>query len=270
MTHFRLQSVRFDFVARGAIHFPRGRTANLLRGAFGATVYRTADGAHYRSMFAPVSAGGPSGLANPPRPFAFRARHLEGESVPDGGRFHFDLNWFDNHGAAPDRIDLEHAELLGVSATPVVLDLEPGGELAERVVVRFLTPVELKAGGELADRPEFGILAARIRDRLSTLRALYGAGPLEIDFRGFAARAARVRMTRCEIRHRDLERQSRRTGQVHPMGGFVGEAEYEGALAEFVPYLEAARWTGVGRHTAWGNGEIGLDLDGPTPHQDAL
>jgi hypothetical protein len=31
-------------------------------------------------------------------------------------------------------------------------------------------------------------------------------------------------------------------------------------LAEFVPFLRAARWTGVGRQTVWGNGEIGLDL----------
>jgi hypothetical protein len=54
----------------------------------------------------------------------------------------------------------------------------------------------------------------------------------------------------------DIERRSSRTGQVHPIGGFVGEAEYEGDLAEFVPYLHAARWTGVGRQTVWGKGEI--------------
>ncbi len=33
-------------------------------------------------------------------------------------------------------------------------------------------------------------------------------------------------------------------------------AEYEGDLAEFLPYLEAAHWTGVGRHCTWGNGQI--------------
>ena len=40
------------------------------------------------------------------------------------------------------------------------------------------------------------------------------------------------------------------------MGGFIGEAEYEGEMAEFVPYLAAARWTGVGRQTVWGHGEL--------------
>jgi hypothetical protein len=36
----------------------------------------------------------------------------------------------------------------------------------------------------------------------------------------------------------------------------MGSADYEGDLAEFLPFLEAARWTGVGRQTVWGNGEI--------------
>ena len=53
-----------------------------------------------------------------------------------------------------------------------------------------------------------------------------------------------------------VERRSSRTGQRHGIGGFVGFAEYEGDLAEFVPYLEAAYWTGVGRHCTWGNGQI--------------
>src|SRR5260370_40653667 len=105
-----------------------------------------------------------------------------------------------------------------------------------RLGVEFKTPKELKGG----DRPEFGVLFARCRDRISTLRALYGSGPLEIDFRGMGERANAVRMTRCELRHVDAERRSSRTGQVHGIGGFVGVAEYEGKLGEFVPYLEAA------------------------------
>ena len=36
----------------------------------------------------------------------------------------------------------------------------------------------------------------------------------------------------------------------------VGVAEYEGELGEFVPFLEAAQWTGVGRQTVWGKGAI--------------
>ena len=55
-----------------------------------------------------------------------------------------------------------------------------------------------------------------------------------------------------------IERFSTRTGQAHPLGGFIGEAEYHGDLAEFMPWLEAARWTGVGRQTVWGKGAINI------------
>ncbi len=139
---------------------------------------------------------------------------------------------------------------------PLTLSLNPEQPGASRVSVRFITPTELKAAGRDRALPEFGALLARIRDRIGTLRDLYGDGPLEIDFRAFGERAARVRMTRCEMAQVDTERRSSRTGQTHPIGGFVGEAEYEGELSEFIPYLKAAQWTGVGRQTVWGKGEI--------------
>ena len=135
-----------------------------------------------------------------------------------------------------------------------VVDFSPRSEM-RKVRVQFVTPTELKD----ADDPEFGILFARIRDRVSTLRALYGPGPLPIDFAAMGERAARVKMTRCDLLHIASERVSRNTGQHHSIGGFVGVAEYEGDLTEFVPYLEAARWTGVGRQTVWGKGEIHIE-----------
>jgi CRISPR/Cas system endoribonuclease Cas6 (RAMP superfamily) len=95
------------------------------------------------------------------------------------------------------------------------------------------------------------------------LSALYGAGPLELDFKELGERAARVKMTRCDISMIDIHRRSRRTGQVHPLGGFVGEAQYEGDLAEFVPFLEAAQFTGVGRQTVWGKGQIEVCIAPP-------
>ena len=251
----------------------------------------------YARMFEPrATALGPSGLADWPRPFVFRATHLDGCTVRPGETFFFDLNLFDMHshaiaylvlafaqlsreGLGPGRGRADLSEvfqrdesgdpamriydgkslLLQHSPEPLELNLEAGAEQIGRVRVRFLTPTELKSGQGLAQRPEFGVLAARIRDRLSTLRELYDDGPLDIDFRAFGERAARVRMVRCEIEQVDVRRRSSRTGQVHPIGGFVGEADYEGELAEFIPYLRAAQWTGVGRQTVWGKGEVALN-----------
>jgi hypothetical protein len=249
-------------------------------------------------MFEPSAlAAGPSGLADWPRPFVFRAMHLDGCTIQAGARFSFDLNLFDMRSPAIAYLVLSFAQLahegLGPSRgraklvevwqvgearepvariydgesfllqqgpDPMQLSLAPVAEPVERVRVRFLTPTELKSGQQLAERPEFGVLAGRIRDRLSTLRECYDDGPLAIDFRGFGERAARVRMTRCEMARVDVARRSSRTGQVHPIGGFVGEAEYEGELAEFVPFLRAANWVGVGRQTVWGKGMIEMEI----------
>ena len=122
--------------------------------------------------------------------------------------------------------------------------------------VQFLTPTELKSEGVVVKQPEFPVLFARLRDRIATLRALYGAGPLDIDYRALGERAAAVRLSRCELMWEGALRRSGRTGQVHPLGGFTGYAEYEGELAEFLPWLRAARWVGVGRQTVWGKGDV--------------
>jgi hypothetical protein len=299
---FEFFPLRFQFLARDSIYFAPGQAANTLRGALGVIFRRiacapecqdtrTCSARHscsYARIFEPVSQGdGPSGLADSPRPFVFRARHLDGKTVQAGQPFHFDLHVFSlerdtlsyfvrtfaelvREGIGPRRgkAELQRVLRLGIgdaepsvlsdSVAPASLDLTASSPAPRIIRVEFLSPTELKHEDRIADRPEFPILLARIRDRISTLRALYGSGPLEIDFQGFGLRAASVRMTRCEGRNITAERHSTRTGQTHSIGGFVGTAEYEGDLTEFLPYLEAARWVGVGRQAVWGKGEIGL------------
>jgi CRISPR-associated endoribonuclease Cas6 len=217
-------------------------------------------------MFEPSRSDGPSGLADLPRPFVFRARHLDGRTVAAGETFQFDFHWFDLRRPSLDIAiralaqfapEAELVEVHGADA-PLELCLNPSGDPVSQITIHFETPTELKAGGNTVERPEFAVLAARIRDRISTLRALYDDGPLTIDFREFGERAGHIRMSRCNIRHVEASRRSGRTGQTHSLGGFVGEVEYEGDLTEFVPYLRAAHWTGVGRQTAWGKGELTL------------
>lgn len=306
---FRFYPLRFSFVALEPVLFPAGKSANILRGSLGlifrriacrpecpgARVCETRAECPYARVFEPSAIGpGPSGLADWPRSFVFRAAHLDDRTVRPGEPFHFDVHLFDlrrpaisyfvqtfselaREGLGPRR---GRVSLVGVSqlnldrqpalalfdgksalhphgSPPEVLSLTPSDSTVGSVTVRFVTPMELKSAGHASvAAPEFAILAARVRDRISTLGALYGDGPLFLDFRAFGQRAAAVRLTRCELNHVEVHRRSSRTGQVHPLGGFVGEAEYEGNLTEFMPYLRAACWTGVGRQTAWGKGAI--------------
>ncbi len=306
---FRFYPLRFEFLARESLFFPPGKAANILRGALG-TVFRQiacvpgcpgAAGCEirfscpYARIFEPAAphGEGPSGLADSPRPFVFRARHLDGHTIRPGEAFYFDLNVFAldpdvlayfvltfaalaREGLGPRRgkADLQCvrrnfipgfpeqllydscSQMIAGSIEPVALDLAPSGPPLHRVRVEFVTPTELKHEHRIAPRPEFPILFGRIRDRIATLSRLYGDGALDIDFLGTNARAGAVRMTRCDGGRMESSRRSSRTAQSHSIGGFVGVAEYEGDLAEFLPWLEAARWTGVGRQSVWGKGEI--------------
>jgi hypothetical protein len=214
--------------------------ANSLRGRFGAALRRI-DRSAYDAFFAPERADGPSGLKNPPRPFVFRPRDTS-----------FGISFF----AAPQDPVLAACLTLGRELEQRYFQIPLQPSAASRIRVHFVTPTELK--GE-TDQPAFAVLFARIRDRISTLRALYQDGPLEIDFHALADRAALIRTIRCDLQHIAAQRTSRATGQTHSLGGFTGIAEYEGDLGEFLPYLEIAHWTGVGRQTVWGKGEIAVE-----------
>jgi hypothetical protein len=235
---------------------------NVLRGALGSALREVVSAKDYAHIFEPVSPGtGPSGLSNLPRPFVIRCAALNGRILQPGDRFCFDLHLFD--APAPP---LEHftkafaqwADLISVDHRSVTVDLGAQPNPVSRIRVQFQTPTELNAAS--GDAIDFAVLLARARDRVSTLRSLYGAGPLEIDFRGLAQRARAVKTLRSELQPMMLERRSSRTGQRHGIGGLVGFAEYEGDLAEFLPYLETAAWTGVGRHCTWGNGQIRTEI----------
>ena len=292
----RVYPLRLEFAARDTIRFPAGKPGNVLRGAFGhifrnivcdpacpgARTCEKRDSCPYARIFEPsASAPGPSGLADWPRPFVFRAGHLDGKTVRAGDNFHFDLNIFEmrepaiqhftrafavlgDEGLGPGRgranLSAVHQIAPDGSLTepglPLELNLNPPATEVQHLRVEFLTATELKAGKYLSERPEFRVLFSRARDRVSALCSLYQHGQPDLDFRGMGQRAAAVAMTRCEVNWRDAKRHSSRTGQVHPLGGFAGEAEYTGRIGEFVPILHAAQWTGVGRHTVWGKGVI--------------
>ncbi len=305
---FQVLPLRLRFRASEEVFFPAGQPGNIVRGGFGAALRKLAwvpertpphgrerrAESPYACIFEPRRQGsGPSGLADPPRPFVFRTHHLDGCAVEAGEHFHIDLHLFDvraplfgfyveslrllaSEGLGPrrGRAALEAVDLLDgdgrprctaaatasgpetVSGPPLELSLSPDPVPVSRLLVRFLTPTELKGSGVAMERPPFSVLMARVRDRISALRALYGPGPLTVDFRALGQRARRVTLVRAGMRQVQRVRRSAGSGAMHPIGGFIGEAEYEGELAEFAPFLRAAYWTGVGRHTVWGNGAI--------------
>ena len=260
---FHLLCCQFVLAARRVVQFPPGMAGNVLRGALGSALRRVACAEDYGRLFEPVSSGtGPSGLASPPRPFVIRCASLDGRIVRPGEHFCFGVHLFDTRNPALEhfsRAFAQWADLISVESESVTVDLDAHPDPVSRIRVDFKSPTQLKTADGTGEA-EFSVLLARARDRVSTLRNLYGSGPLEIDFQGLIERARSVKTVRTDLRQVAVARRSRSTGQRHGIGGLVGCAEYQGDLAQFLPYLEAASWTGVGRHCAWGNGQIHTDI----------
>ncbi len=262
---FFVQRLRYRFRAGNTVIFGPAGAANVIRGALGWNLRHIAGETAYARLFEPMkAAGGPSGLANRPRPFVLRASHLDGKIVPAGEEFQFDIHLFETGANASQSVAwlgaalacIAGAAMEAVEVSEIQIDLGAAPVGLSRLRVDFLTPTELKAGGALADRPDFPVLFARVRDRVATLHSLYAGDPLDVDFAGLGDRARLISLESCQIQQVERSRRSSRTGQTHGIGGFTGQAIYSGELSEFRPWLEAAQWTGVGRQTVWGKGEI--------------
>lgn len=286
MQRFCLYPLRFSFQARDSIRFPRF-AANRIRGALGLAV-RSHSPETYAQLFEPTAVqDGGSRIRHAPRPYVIRAWHLDGVLIPPGSFFHFDIHLFDvtdksqkiieslvaamerfaHEGLGPSRGRLAFDAVRRIDdpeqridESPLCLSLTPSVAPCRRVRIEFLTPMELKHDGGFSELPHFGILFRRLAERISNLQALYGAGPLAVDWRSLVERATDVQLISHALREVTQKRRSSRSGLVHDLGGWIGVAEYEGELGEFLPMFRIAEWTGVGRQTVWGKGVVRLSL----------
>ncbi|HUK15770.1 MAG TPA: CRISPR system precrRNA processing endoribonuclease RAMP protein Cas6 [Bryobacteraceae bacterium] len=250
----------------------------------------------YARLFEPVWLDGPSGFADAPRPFVIRAAALDGRRCLPGAVFPVDVHVFDlaepvleylvlaflqlaaeGIGARRGRVALHRVYSLTASRQPGICVYEQGRGLAadahtlielpllpatdapaQGVTLRFTTPTELKSGGAVLRTAPFGAVFARARDRVCTIASLYSHPllDLDLDFLALTKHAAAVETVSANLRWIAARRLSSRTGQAHPLGGFVGEVSYAGDVSEFLPILRAAYWTGIGRQTVWGKGVV--------------
>jgi hypothetical protein len=159
-----------------------------------------------------------------------------------------------------------------------------------RLVVEFLTPTRIVHREELAHRPAFSPLFARLLDRVSALRHQFAAHPMGTAqypqgaeypqgaqypqgaeypqgneaplLRQEKARllsiADRVQLVADETRWWDIKGRSARLGREQPLGGFVGRAVYQAESLEvwrpLLPWLLWGQSTQVGKNVVKGCG----------------
>lgn len=269
---FDFYSVTFQFQAQDHFAFPPFLTGNILRGALGSFLL-SANPVAYGALFG--SAGSDASLRTAlPRPFVLRCRNLDGRSYSPGEVFSLHLNLFlsdlqllepltaavtamGHKGFGPTR---SRAALLSPPQEQhYSLPMDDAVEPARMVRIHFHTPTELKTDGEVTEPCHFPVLMEHILRRLERLSVLYGSGTLMLDPKTLRKHADAITLTSANLRRIEVSRRGSRLGQTHPIGGFVGSAEYSGDLTSFIRLLEAASFTGIGRHTVWGNGQISTE-----------
>jgi CRISPR-associated endoribonuclease Cas6 len=262
---FSFQRVRLEFEALEEQRFPEGKAGNVIRGALGWAMREQSPEA-YEEFFEPRQLAGPSGIANRPRPFVLRANHLDGRTIRPSEKFYVDLHLFRGtpHEAFVTAFEgIRPGRLRNVTGESISVSLEHTHQGIEKLTLRFVTPTELKTDSGLASLPLFPVVLARARDRIRAL----SSHEFALDFTGITDRSAGIALVSHQLTHRRYTRTSSKTGQTHPLGGFTGEAVYSGSLDEFLPLLQAAHWTGIGRQTVWGKGVIEVQHLNPAASQ---
>src|SRR6202011_2481933 len=118
-----------------------------------------------------------------------RAAHLDHQTIAPGLPFWFDVNVFETRYPVVDYFERAfrelaaeglgpgrgRADLLSVERLdPISISLQVPQAETGHIRIVFRTPTELKRHEALVSQPDFGTLFARARDRVSTLRSLYG------------------------------------------------------------------------------------------------
>ena len=129
-----------------------------------------------------------------------------------------------------------------------------GLDSVQRITLRFLTPTMLKVDGTVAQRPSFGTILRRLRDRINALAYFYCGKGLEIDFKGLGDEADKICTVQASVRWVQSGRYSRRRQVNHDLSGFIGEITFAGELAPFLPYLKLGEYVHVGKNAVFGNG----------------
>lgn len=123
-----------------------------------------------------------------------------------------------------------------------------------RLSVQFLTPTRLISEGRLCHRPDLAVWAQRLLERLRSLTELYCEMPVWVPFPQLLAAAHDVTLVKDETRWVEAWSASRREGMMRPTSGFVGSAEYNGQVAELLPYLMLGQALQVGKNAVKGCG----------------
>lgn len=133
-------------------------------------------------------------------------------------------------------------------------------ENVNKISLEFVNPVRIKHQSKLIKLPEFHIIIRALLHRISALMYFHCNIPLNIDFKEIIEKSKYIKLIKHNIKWKEYQRFSTRQKERLRLGGFVGNAEYEGELSIFLPLLYAGMFINIGKQTSFGLGEYKVIL----------
>ena len=126
---------------------------------------------------------------------------------------------------------------------------------ADRVTLRFLTPLRIRERGVMQETLDCVRLVKNLSRRLAVLDAAYGTAQHDFDHEALLASAATVRTEHADLWRHEFDRFSNRQHKKIDQDGVLGEVTFCGeALEELLPLLVAGEFLQVGSGTPFGLG----------------
>ena len=155
-----------------------------------------------------------------------------------------------------------HDKMLAASITPVqwpdIIDSPPPA--GSKIRLTFFTPTRLKYENSLTKDLEFHVFFRNLLRRISLLSYFHCGQKLDDSrFKDLIEQATKVKTINRTLYWDDWERYSNRQETRMNMGGFIGEAVYEGDFEPFWPYIRLGEYVHVGKGSGFGLGRYGVE-----------
>lgn len=127
---------------------------------------------------------------------------------------------------------------------------------ADRLRLRFITPLRLVFRKELVKIPEFHVIIGNLLQRIENLQRFHCENANRPFRKELIEKARSINLLTNSTEWSDWERYSHRKQRRMKLGGLVGEATYEGDLSSFLTLIILGEWIHIGKGTSFGLGKI--------------
>lgn len=132
---------------------------------------------------------------------------------------------------------------------PIIIPSKP----ISYIKLDFLTETTIKVNGQFIEKPDFGAIIKRIRDRVASLAVFFGI-KWEADFIQIGKLAEMVKTLEDNTYWNEKTRFSKRNNVKHDMSGFIGDISFTGDISPFIELLLLGELVHVGKGAVFGNG----------------